>query len=229
MSTQSNSLITTAGIDFESPLGDNTYGKLAVVSGVPRITISGDASMPHFLRAHFERPLPVVNVKDGLVRIRYPNFSLLNWLVYWRQPLADLTINASIPWSIEVRGGVSSFEADLSQVQLTGLDLRGGVSRLWVTLPEPSGTVSIRIVGGVSDMTIRRPESIPVRVQVQGGISSLSLDEQHFGAMGNQPRLETTGYQESANRYEIQISGSVRRLSIGAHMLVSPPGQRRSP
>jgi hypothetical protein len=183
--------------------------------------------MQQLLRAHFERPLPVVKVKDGLVRIRYPNYSLLNWLVYWRQPLADLTINASIPWSIEMSGGVSSFEADLSQVQLTGLDLRGGISHLWAILPAPSGTALIRISGGVSDMTIHRPASIPARVQVMGGISSLSLDEQHFGALGRQPRLETTGYKEAANRYDIQISGSVSNLTIGTQVPLSLSGERR--
>lgn len=228
MSLQRNNLITTSGFDFESPLGDNTRGKLAVVSGVPRITIEGDASMRQLLRAHFERPLPEVKVEDGEVMIRYQSYSLLNWLVYWRQPMANIAINASIPWSIEVRGGVSSFEAHLSQVQLTGLDLRGGISHLWATLSEPSGTVLIRIAGGVSDMTMHRPESIPVQVQVKGGISSLTFDEQHFGAMGNTPRLETAGYQEAANRYDIQISGSVSHLSIGAQVPVSPSDQRRS-
>lgn len=214
MSTKNNDLSTTSSIGFESPLGDNTYGKLAVVSGVPRITLDGNAAMPQLLRAHFERPLPDVQVKGGDVRIRYPRFSLLNWLVYWRQPLAEITLNASIPWSIGLRGGVSSFAADLSQVQLSGLDLRGGISHLWAILPEPGGTVMLRVGGGVSDMTIHRPESIPVRVQVRGGIGSLRLDEQHFGAMGNRTRLETPSYRDAINRYDIQISGGVSNLSI---------------
>lgn len=59
--------------------------------------------MPQLVRAHFERPLPDVNVRDGAVKIRYPSYSPLNWLAYWRQALAERTIYASIPWSIEVR------------------------------------------------------------------------------------------------------------------------------
>lgn len=215
MFTQRKSLIATSGVDFEAPLSDSTRGKLAIVSGVPRITIVGDASMPQLVRAHFEAPLPVVHVKDGVVKIRYPGYSLLNLLVYWRQPLAKIAINASIPWGIEVRGGVSRFEADLSQVQLTSLDMRGGVSHMRAVLPEPSGTVLIRIAGGVSDAAIHRPGNIPVRAQVKGGVSSLTLDDQHFGAMGSLPRLETTGYEEAANRYDILFSSSVSNLSIG--------------
>jgi len=214
-------LSTTSSIDFESTLGDNAYGKLAVVSGVPRITIDGNAAMPQLLRAHFVRPLPDVKVKGGEVRIRYPRYSLLNWLVYWRQPLAEITINASIPWIIELRGGVSSFAADLRQVQLSGLDLRGGISHLWANLPEPAGTVIIRVGGGVSDMTIHRPESIPLEIQVRGGIGSLTLDKQHFGAMGNRTRLKTPGYRDAINRYDIQISGGVSNISIDKQALVN--------
>jgi hypothetical protein len=158
--------------------------------------------------------LPNVRARDGEVKIRYPSYSLLNWLVYWRQPKAAITINASIPWSIEVRGGVSRFEADLRQVQLSRLELLGGVSHLWATLSEPSGTVLIRIGGGVSNMTIHRPESIPVRIQAQGGVSSLMIDEQRLGSMGGRPGLESPGFKEAVNRYEIRISGGVSSASI---------------
>jgi hypothetical protein len=46
MSTERNDLITTSSIDFEAPLGDNTNGKLVVISGVPRIRIGSEAAMP---------------------------------------------------------------------------------------------------------------------------------------------------------------------------------------
>jgi hypothetical protein len=214
MSIDISSPITSSSVDFEAPLGGVTRGKLAVISGVPKITIVSDASMPQLLRAHFERPTPDVNVKDGEVRIRYPNYSLLNWLVYWGQPLADLMINATIPWSIAVHGGVSRFVADLSQVQLFGLELRGGVSHLWASLPEPVGTMAIRIDGGVSDTALHRPANVPVRIQVQGGVSSMTLDEQHFGSMGGKSLLATPDYNQAANRYDIQISGGASNISI---------------
>jgi hypothetical protein len=114
-----------------------------------------------------------------------------------------------------LRGGVSSFDADLSRVQLTGLDLRGGVSHLWTTLPNPAGTVLIRIIGGVSHMTILRPAGIPLRIQVRSGISSLAFDEQHFGPLGNLPRLESPGYAQAVNRYDVQISGGVSHAVVG--------------
>jgi hypothetical protein len=133
-------------------------------------------------------------------------------LAYRRQPLAEITINLYTPWSIEVHGGISSFAADLGLVRLSGLELHGGISHLWASLPEPAGTMAIRIGGGVSDMIIHRPADVTVRVRLRGGINSLTLDEQHFGAMGGQPSLETPGYNQLANRYDIQISSGASNI-----------------
>jgi hypothetical protein len=212
--TQTSELMTNSGANFEAPLGGVSRGKLVVISGISRLSLRGDAAMSQLMRANFERPLPNIKVRDGAVRVHYSNYSLLNWLIYWRQPLAELRINSSIPWNIEVRGGVSNFDADLSQVQLTDLFLQGGVSHSWTILSSPSGTVPIRVIGGVSDMTILRPASVPVRIQVQDGVSSLTFDDQHFGPLQNLPRLESPGYTEAANRYDIQISGGVSNLVV---------------
>jgi hypothetical protein len=214
MSTQANRLRMNAETNLEVPLHDVGQGKLTVLSGVPRLSIESDAWMSQLLRAHFERPLPQVKAKDGTVQIRYPRTSLRNWLFFWRQPLAELILNPSIPWSIEVQGGVSNFHADLSAMQLTGLNLHGGVSHFWAILPEPFGTATIRVEGGVSQMTIQRPQNIPVRVQVQGAVSSLSVDGQHFGPSGELPPIESPGYGQAVNRYEIQIFGAASQLVI---------------
>ena len=224
MATQMSDLIRSSAFDFEYPVGDITQGKLLVLNGASKLKLGSSVTMPQLVRARFERPHPDVELQDGNVLIRYPSYSLLNWLVYWRQPMADLTLNASIPWNIEGRGGVSSFQADLSQIHLQGINLQGGVSHFWAKLPEPSGSVTVRIVGGVSQMALFRPTGIPVRIQIRGGVGSLKLDEQHFGSMGNLPTLETPGYNEAVNRYEIQITGGVSNITIDT----LAPGNRES-
>jgi hypothetical protein len=213
-----NEIQSTKSFKFEAPLGDLQQGRILIVNGAPKVVIESDPAMAQLVRAEFERPIPEVTVEEGILQIRYPGYSLLNWLVYWRQPLADLTLNTSIPWRIEGHGGVSSFVGDLSGVQLSGIDLHGGVSHFRVKLPVPSGSVPIRLVGGVSDLFVDRPEGAPISIQVRGGIGSFSFDGQQFGSMGGQPRIESPGYQGAANRYEIQITGGAGRITTGFHL-----------
>jgi hypothetical protein len=213
MSITRNRVITRPRADFESPLGNSPDGKLVILSGVPRLTIDSDASMPHLVRANFESPRPHASVRNGVVRIRYPSYSIFNLLIYWRQPQASITINALIPWSIDVQGGVSGLDADLSQVKLSSLEIRGGVGHLRASLPTPDSTIPIRI-GTISNLTIHRPATTPVRIQARSGIGSLLLDEQNFGAMAGQHRFETEGFYETTNRYDIQILGGAGSISI---------------
>jgi hypothetical protein len=215
MSITRENVIARSRADFEVPLGNSAYGKLMIISGVPGLSIDSDASMPQLLRADFEPPLPYVNAHNSTVKIRYPRYSLFNWLLYWRQPEASITINSLLPWSIEVHGGASGFNADLSQVQLSSLEIRGGVSHFWARLSAPTGTVPVR-VSAASDMTIYHPATIPLRIQARKGIGSLTLDEQRFGSIAGQIPLETNGFDEVINRYDIRLSGGAGRISIQA-------------
>ncbi len=63
-------------------------------------------------------------------------------------------------------------------------------------------------------MTIYHPATTPVRIQARKGIGSLRLGEQSYGAIAGQARLETRGFNEATNRYDIQISGGAGRISI---------------
>ena len=132
-----------------------------------------------------------------------------------RKPTAEVTLNGSIPWEIRVRGGASRLDADLSGLRLTFFDVAGGASRVALRLPKPSGTVHLRVGGGASNVTIRRPERVAARVRVGGGATKLSLDEQHFGAVGGETRLESPDYATAVDRYEIEVAGGANNLTVG--------------
>lgn len=215
MKANKNDITSSMSFDFEAPLGDIQQGRIQILKGAPKIKIGSNPRMAQFVQARFERPLPEVTVEEGVIQILYPGYSLLNWLVYWKQPVADLTLNTSLPWRIEGHGGVSSFLGDFSGLQISGIELHGGVSHFRVTLPVPLGRVPIRLVGGVSELYVDRPQGVPVSIQVRGGIGSFTFDGQHFGSMGGQPRIESPGYHEAASRYEILVSGGAGKIITG--------------
>jgi len=71
-------------------------------------------------------------------------------------------LNGSIPWVIGFSGGLSRLDADLSRLRLDSLSASSGVSRVKLLLTEPSGKVSIRFDGGISDVTGRCPKGAAV-------------------------------------------------------------------
>lgn len=100
-------------------------------------------------------------------------------------------------------------DADLTALRLTVLRAGGGASDVELTLPRPERTIAIRIGGGVSKMTIRRPADVPVRTTVHGGVTKLAIDDQRFGAVGGETPIPSDNYAAPDSRTRDHTSPSV--------------------
>lgn len=200
------------GNEFSSPLGSVKSGRLVFANGATRLTLRAASGMDDLYRASFEGTFPQVQVQDGTVTFRYPRrFQLFGDR---RRHSEEVTLNAAIPWEVEVRGGAARTEVDLSGLELSSFVLKSGASDLVLTLPEPSGRVPIRLSGGVSKVTMRRPAGAEARLNVKGGAATLTFDEQSFDALGGRVRLQSPGFEGASARYEIEISGGASELTV---------------
>jgi hypothetical protein len=200
-----------AGGDFSATLGAASSRRLEFVRGAANVVLRADSSMGDLYRARFDGPQPEVHARAGTVTIRYPRtFHPFDW----RKRTAEVTLNPAIPWQIEFHGGLSRLDADLSVLELGSFEVTGGASGVAVTLPRPSGTVSVRVSGGASDVSIHRPEGVAARIRVGRGVSNLAFDEQRFGAIGGETRLQTIDYDGAADRYDLEVTGGASKLSI---------------
>jgi hypothetical protein len=203
-----------SGDHFAAPLGLSRSGHLRFTNGAHRIIIQADSRLRGLYRARFGDRMPKVEARRGIVTIQYPRFSGGDWLNDRSERLAEVELNASIPWDVEVSGGASRLTADLSGLRLGSLKVAGGASRLEVVLPAPSGAVAVAIAGGASNVTIRRPEGVAARLRVDGGATNLTFDERHIGAAGGELDLHSGDYDAATDRYAIAITGGANNMSI---------------
>jgi hypothetical protein len=184
--------------------------RLVFPHGVANLTIRAGESMSESYRGEFDGPKPRVTQADGVISIDYPRFNPFIWV----RTSAAVTLSPSVAWVIEIREGVAHWDGDLRPLQVAAIDVRGGVSKVELHLPQPAGVVPIRVSGGVSHLTLRRPATVPARVQIGGGASKLELDAQFLGAIGGPVRLETSGYQDAVDRYDLNIGGGASKVTI---------------
>ena len=196
---------------FSAPLGGLESGRLVVSSGISRLTLRTDDRMAELYKARFEGPVPDVKVQDGKVTIRYPRRL---WILSGEQRAAEVTLSATIPWRIVIQGGASDITADLDKLNLAGLEIGGGLSSIRLRLPAPSGVVPVRISGGASEITVRRPAGVAARVHLKGWASAFVFDDQTFSAVGNDVRLQSSGYEATAPHYDIEVSSSASMVTI---------------
>jgi len=83
-----------------------------------------------------------------------------------------------------------------------------------VELPKPVGTVAVVIIGGASNVAIRRPEGVAARLRISGGTTNLKFDHRSIGAAGGEPDLRDREYDGATDRYDVAVTGGANNLSI---------------
>jgi hypothetical protein len=210
--------VAPGGQEFSAPLGKTANGKLSFERGAAYLTLRGEPLPGQLFTAHFgERHVPIVRVNGGKVTVRYRDygFGLLNWLRYgFNPPGGEMSLNAEIPWQIELHSGVARSSLELQTIKLRSLALHGGGSDVEVRLGEPEGRASLEFHGGVNNLKILRPASVAVRLEIHGGAVNLALDHQKFGAIGGSMTLETPNKQEATAQYMIALHGGAHNFSV---------------
>jgi hypothetical protein len=197
---------------FAAPLGSSTSGSLRFIGGAHRLLLRADSRERSLFRARFGDRMPRVGVHGGIVTIRYPRSSNGDWTNRRSERTAEIVLNTSIPWDVEVRGGASRLLADLRELRLGSLNMEGGASRVEIRLPPPAGVVHIAILGGASNVSIYRPAAAGTRLLLSDGVTNLRFDERRIGAAGSELDLRTADYDDATDRYDITITGGANNL-----------------
>jgi DNA-binding MarR family transcriptional regulator len=193
-----------------APIGGVEHGRLRFGGGTARLTLRG-ARIKDLYRATFEGKRPRVTAgANGEVVVQYKG---LSWFGA-RDIAAQLTLTTAVPWSVEVRGGVSHLVADLRELQISSIEIGGGASHSELSLPRPRGPSTLRLSGGASRLVVRRPRGTAAQISVRGGASNLVFDAQRLGAVGGPTRLSTPGWDAAPDRWSIELTGGASDLSV---------------
>ena len=169
------------------------------------------ARIKDLYRASFDGKRPQVTVgANGEVDVQYKGFS---WFGA-RDVASQMTLTTAVPWSVEIRRGVSHLTADLRELQISSIEITGGASESELALLRPRGSSTLRLSGGASRLVIRRPRGTAVQISVRGGASHLVFDAQRLGAVGGPTRLSTPGWDAAPDRWSIEVRGGASDLSV---------------
>jgi DNA-binding MarR family transcriptional regulator len=222
--------------EYVAPLGVATRGRLQFASGAPRLALNvapfgpeaaarmimetsasrlefrGAAAVGQLLQASFDGPRPDVQASGGTASIRYRRKAS----AAFSSRAARVSLNGSIPWSIELAGGLTDLTGTLAGVSLERLEVEGGANHIDIELPAPSGSVPIRVRGVASNARFRRPAGVAVSIRVDGGVSRLRLDGQRFERLAGDRRLTSEAFARSTDRYEIEVLGGASEIRVEA-------------
>jgi TMEM175 potassium channel family protein len=185
-----------------APIGGAAGGRLRFTRGAALVTVRARRAMPDLFWARFTGTKPRVRVVGNAVDIESRRSFRPGG---WRLQSAQIALNASILWEFEVQEGAWRLTADLRDLQLSMVAFAGGANKVDLHLPHPSGTVPIHF-GAATDVTVRRPAGVAVRVVVRGDFGKLQLDGKSIDATDELP-IQSAGYAREADRYDIELTG----------------------
>jgi DNA-binding MarR family transcriptional regulator len=200
----------SSGSEHAAPIGGLERARLAFRSGANELLIRGSADFEDLYQAKFDGQVPQVRLRDGVVSVQYKG--RFGW--DWRDRRADIALNSTLPWDIEVVGGANKLQGKLSGLDLRSLEFNGGVHQMRLTLGPPTGVVPIRLHGGASDLRIERPAGAAARLKLNGGASGIEFDKQRLGASGGGTILESSGASGASDRYELEINGGASKITV---------------
>jgi hypothetical protein len=72
----------------------------------------------------------------------------------------------------------------------------------------------VRITGAASEIRVRRPAGVGVRVHHHGWSSMLDFDGQHFTAGAPNTRLQSDGFDTTGPYYDIEVRGATSMVTV---------------
>ncbi|MFL6119501.1 hypothetical protein [Actinophytocola sp.] len=201
----------TASRVVTGELAGRHEAELDVVSGADTVTVRAADLGDDLFRASAPvgaRVVPVADVDRSAVRVSLTDSAGPGG--------ADLVVelNTKVRWRIRLDGGAKQATVAMGGSRLAGLDFGAGNSRIEASLPEPTGTVPVRMAGGASVFDLRLPRDVATQVRIAGGAGSATIDGvQHTGIPGGTV-YTPDGWDSATDRYLIDNTAGVSSLTV---------------
>jgi predicted membrane protein len=201
------------------PLEGATRARIRFHHGAGRLHVSGGAGSGDLVSGSFRGGLDYQRTQEGdtavvKMAVRTPVQSLAN---PWRWGPGrsldwSVKLNSTIPLSLDLQTGASEARIDLTDLQVTDLQLQTGASSTQITLPASAGHTKVAIRSGAASVVMRVPTGVAARVKAQGGLADIRVNRNRF------PRADgvyqSADYDTAENRVEIDIDTGVGSVEV---------------
>jgi len=202
------------------PLEGVGEAQISMNHGAGELRIAGGAAEAELLTGTFDGGVKQTSTKSGDrldVTLKIPTqgfpFAIAPWLwgpgnrIRW-----DLEITPNIPISLEVNSGASDARLNLTDTQVTELELHTGASSTEIDLPSQVELTRVKVEAGAASVKLRVPNGVAARVEVDGGLLGVDVDQTRFpkeGKVYQSPDFEAAPY-----RAEIKVSAGAGSISV---------------
>jgi len=208
--------------------GSGTIVALVIVSGVPSVSVNVAAMPGTLVRATTGGGYGARPVLDDLPGTSQdqaagvPAAAVVLSLTPAAAPggagqagaALSVTVSPDVTWQLDFGGGAGPVAVNMTGGQVAGLDFAQGVSQASVTLPQPSGTVPLRLEGGASQLTVSVPDGVPARVTAGDGASQVTVGSARYTGVAAGTVITQPGWASATGRLDIDATSGVSQVQV---------------
>jgi hypothetical protein len=198
------------------PADGRLRATLEVVTGTPALTI-GEANLGVsgvLLRVTTAAGSPPPQLVAGRDDAAHPGGNAVIYLSAKDASAVTVTLNAAVSWQLDLAGGTTRTVADLRGGQVTGIEITKGSDVIDLTLPRPSGSVPVRLAAGASQLLLRLPGGVPVRVDAAAGAGEISLDGRDHIGVARGSVFTTPDWAPGAAGFDIDATAGAAHITV---------------
>ncbi len=206
----------------EKPLSGATSAQIQINMGVGALYLSSlpdssdlisgtvDTAVGEWLREDFK----VIANKARLVLSTENSdfFADFNFFGLGAQPARkwDLSLNESIPVSLDIRTGVGEARIDLERVLATDVEVKTGVGKTDLTLPA-TGHSRVTLSGGIGETIIHIPKGVAARIRTKTGIGSVQV---YGNYIRQNKEYISPDFHTAESRVDLEVKGGIGSIRI---------------
>jgi hypothetical protein len=198
------------GQQVSIPLEGAANGYIKIDHGAGRLNIRSGASPAEIVNGVFGSGVDYKsNLAGNRIEVRFkarPDFWVpegLDW---------DINLNKDVPLSLKIDSGASASVIDLSDLNVSDVDIDTGASSTELTLPANAGATSVKIDSGAASVKVKVPAGVAAKIRIKSGLAGINVDARF-------PKIDSGLYQSAdyataANRADIAIETGVGAVDI---------------
>jgi len=124
----------------------------------------------------------------------------------------NLTLGRDLPTKLELNCGATDAGLDLREVKLTKLTIKGGASSIDLNLGDKVDKLETTVELGASDLKIKVPKGVGVKIKAESGLSSNNFLSQDLTRSDD--TFASADYEASAKKIEIDLKTGASSVEL---------------
>lgn len=124
----------------------------------------------------------------------------------------EVKLTRNIPLTINIKSAASNTVLDLTQLQVTELQMDIDVGNYLVKMPSSAGTMQAYIKAALVNLEIIIPDGVAIRLRADVDLGAFEVDESRFPKKGNY--YMSRDFESAENRIELELDCDLGRVQV---------------